>query len=43
MLLHCLERGLEPGWVASNPISKRLALSLGFRSGELCDVFYLAG
>lgn len=41
MLLHCLEQGLEPEWSASNPVSKRLAVALGYRPGPLCDVFYL--
>ena len=41
MLLHCLENGLRPEWSAANPVSKRLALALGYRPGPLCDVFYL--
>ena len=41
MLLSCLEAGLVPEWSASNPVSKRLALSLGYRPGAMCDVFYL--
>jgi GNAT superfamily N-acetyltransferase len=41
MLTHCLESGLRPEWSAANPVSKRLALALGYRPGPLCDVFYL--
>lgn len=41
MLLHCLKNGLRPEWSAANPVSKRLALALGYRPGPLCDVFYL--
>ena len=38
MILRCLARKLEPAWSASNPVSKRLALSLGYRRASLCDV-----
>lgn len=38
---HCLDHGLSPEWSASNPISKRLALTLGYLPGPLCDIFYL--
>ena len=41
MLLHCLEQGIEPHWSASNPVSQRLALRLGYRPGEICEVLYL--
>jgi len=41
MLLYCLEHGLRPEWSAANPVSKRLALALGYRPGCLCDVFFL--
>ncbi len=38
-LLHCLESGLSPEWNASNPISQRLALRLGYRRrGSLEDM-----
>jgi RimJ/RimL family protein N-acetyltransferase len=38
-LLHCLEVGLAPEWNASNPISQRLALRLGYRRrGSLEDL-----
>jgi len=37
----CLENGLRPKWCASNPISKRLALSPGYRPAALCDIFFL--
>jgi len=38
LLLHCLDAGLTPHWNASNPVSIRLALRLGFRSAGLCEV-----
>jgi GNAT superfamily N-acetyltransferase len=38
---HCLERDLIPHWNASNPVSQRLALTLGFRPIGTCDVLYL--
>lgn len=41
MLLHCLKEGKHPDWSASNPVSKHLALSLGYRPAGLCDMLYL--
>lgn len=41
MLDWCLSRKLQPEWSASNPVSKRLALRLGYRPAQLCDIFYL--
>jgi RimJ/RimL family protein N-acetyltransferase len=38
LMQHCLENGLTPRWSASNPVSIRLALRLGFRSAGLCEV-----
>jgi GNAT superfamily N-acetyltransferase len=43
LLLHCLETGVRPHWNASNPVSQRLAVRLGFRPAGLCDVLYLRG
>ena len=40
MLLGCTERGLSPEWSASNPVSKRLARSLGYRPAGLCDIVF---
>jgi hypothetical protein len=40
MILECLRRGLLPEWSASNPVSKRLARSLGYRPDVLCDIVY---
>jgi GNAT superfamily N-acetyltransferase len=40
MLLGCRERGLRPEWSASNPVSKRLARSLGSRPAGLCDIVF---
>ena len=40
MVLGCLERGLRPEWSASNPVSKRLARSLGYRPDALCDLAF---
>lgn len=36
-----LERGLEPCWNASNPVSKRLARRLGFRLAGECEILFL--
>jgi GNAT superfamily N-acetyltransferase len=41
LLRECLRRGLEPCWSASNPVSKRLALRLGYRPAGTCEVLYL--
>ena len=38
MLETCFRRGLEPHWHASNPISQRLAIRLGFQSAGTCDI-----
>jgi GNAT superfamily N-acetyltransferase len=38
MLLGCMERGLRPEWSASNPVSKHLARSMGYRPAGLCDI-----
>ena len=38
---HCLDVGIAPCWVASNPISQRLAVRLGFRPTGVCEVLYL--
>lgn len=39
--LQALDAGLIPCWNASNPISKRLALRLGFRSEGEMEILYL--
>lgn len=41
LLAEVIVGGRRPEWSASNPISKRLALSLGYRPGPLCDVAML--
>lgn len=41
LVVFCLDEGLSPEWSAANPISKRLAVSLGYRLAALCDVRYL--
>ena len=40
MVLSCTERGLRPEWSASNPVSKRLARSLGYSPAGLCDIVF---
>ena len=40
MILACLRCGLRPEWSAANPVSKRLARSLGYRSDALCDILF---
>lgn len=42
LMAHCLERGIEPLWNASNPVSKRLAVRLGFVAAGVCEVQYLS-
>jgi GNAT superfamily N-acetyltransferase len=42
LMLHCLERRIEPLWNASNPVSKRLAVRLGFVPAGVCEVLYLS-
>ena len=37
----CLDAGIAPCWIASNPVSQRLAVRLGFRPTEVCEVLYL--
>ncbi len=41
LLLHCLEAGIRPHWNASNPVSQRLALRLGYREAGLCEILFL--
>ena len=41
LLCHCLEQGSRPHWNASNPVSQRLAVRLGFGPGGVCEVLYL--
>lgn len=36
MVLQCFDRGLHPEWSASNPVSQRLARSLGYRRTGRC-------
>jgi len=31
LVLHCLEKKIEPRWLAANVISEKLALKLGYR------------
>ena len=40
LLRECLERGLTPRWSASNPVSQRLAVRLGYRPAGVCEVLY---
>ena len=37
----CLAEGLVPRWTASNPVSQRLAVRLGYRPADVCEVLYL--
>ena len=37
----CLDEGRVPRWSASNPVSQRLAVRLGFRPAGVCEVLYL--
>lgn len=40
-LRQCLSEGLTPRWSASNPVSQRLAVRLGYRPAGVCEVLYL--
>jgi GNAT superfamily N-acetyltransferase len=40
-LRECLTEGLAPRWSASNPVSQRLAVRLGYQPAGLCEVLYL--
>lgn len=40
---HCLERDILPHWNASNPVSQRLALQLGYRPTGVCEILFLRG
>jgi GNAT superfamily N-acetyltransferase len=40
-VLRCIQNGARPHWNASNPISQRLAIRLGFRAAGTCEVLYL--
>ena len=37
----CLDTGLLPAWSASNPVSQRLAVRLGYAPAGVCEVLYL--
>jgi GNAT superfamily N-acetyltransferase len=40
LLRQCLSEGLVPRWSASNPVSQRLAVRLGFQPAGVCQVLY---
>jgi GNAT superfamily N-acetyltransferase len=42
LVLHCLQAGIEPEWLAANAVSERLALRLGFEKGETYETFAVA-
>jgi GNAT superfamily N-acetyltransferase len=39
LVLHCLQVGIEPHWLAANAASERLALRLGFEKRETYETF----
>jgi GNAT superfamily N-acetyltransferase len=41
LLRQCLTEGLAPRWSASNPVSQRLAVRLGYQPAGVCQVLYL--
>ncbi len=43
LLAVCLRRGVVPHWNASNPVSQRLALRLGFEEVGVCEILMLDG
>jgi GNAT superfamily N-acetyltransferase len=40
---HCLDHGLVPCWSASNPVSQRLAVRLGYQPAGWCEILFLRG
>lgn len=40
LLRQCLREGLVPRWSASNPVSQRLAVRLGYQPAGVCQVLY---
>lgn len=40
LMASCLEAGLTPCWNASNPVSQRLAVRLGYEPAGTCEVLY---
>jgi GNAT superfamily N-acetyltransferase len=42
LVLECLERGIEPRWLAANVVSERLALKLGYVQTETYETFAIA-
>jgi hypothetical protein len=41
LLVEVIAGGRSPEWSASNPVSKKLALGLGYKPGALCDIAML--
>lgn len=41
LLLHCLERGIDPAWTICNPASASLARKLGYVDAGTCEVLIL--
>jgi GNAT superfamily N-acetyltransferase len=41
LLGQCLTEGLVPRWTASNPVSQRLAVRLGYQPADVCEILYL--
>jgi GNAT superfamily N-acetyltransferase len=39
LVLECLERGIEPRWLAANAVSEALALKLGYGRGETYETY----
>jgi GNAT superfamily N-acetyltransferase len=40
LVRQCLTEGLTPRWSASNPVSQRLAVRLGYQPAGVCQVLY---
>lgn len=43
LVAHCLERGIEPRWLAANAASERLALRLGYIQGDSYETLSIEG
>lgn len=42
LMVHALERGVVPHWNAANPVSQRLAVTLGYRPADVVEILWLA-
>jgi len=43
LVVHCLERAIVPHWNAADPLSRELAVKLGYRPAGTCEILFLQG